>query len=339
MKKFLSTILAALTAVTFAFGLTACAPETNDNSQFTVYMPDGAPALSMAQLMYENKVIENVALEYNVVVADTINGYVTGETPAADICVLPVNLASKLLGSGAKYKLLGTVTHGNLYVLAANTTETLTTSNLSSLKGKTVGVVNLANVPGLTFKIILRDNGIEFNESGVDSDSVYLKAIGADAIGTLSDVDYYVVPEPAASTKVNNTNLSLNFVGDLQQLYGGENGYPQAVLVAKNEVTSYRNGAFIKSFMQAVEGSAQWIMKTEVTGEMLYDTIAAHLPTGTTPSIKANQLNNKTILSNCAINFVKAADCKQEIETIIQKFIGIKADSASAVAENFYYVE
>ena len=37
-------------------------------------------------------------------------------------------------------------------------------SNLNTLKGKTVGIVNLASVPGLTFKLILKNNGIEYAE-------------------------------------------------------------------------------------------------------------------------------------------------------------------------------
>ena len=49
--------------------------------------------------------------------AQAVAGYVTGASPAADYCVLPVNLASKLLGSGDAYRMLGTVTNGNLYFL------------------------------------------------------------------------------------------------------------------------------------------------------------------------------------------------------------------------------
>lgn len=337
MKKILSTILAALAAVTFAFGMSACNSDVNDNSQFNVYIPDGAPALSMAQLMYENKVIENVALEYNVVAADTIGGFVSGETPKADICVLPVNLASKLLGSGESYKLLGTVTHGNLYILSAKTTERLTASNLPSLKGKTVGVVNLANVPGLTLKVILNDKGIAYNESGVDAQSVYLKAIDPTAVGTLSDVDYYVAPEPAASTKVNAVE-ALNFVGDLQELYGGNGGYPQAVLVAKTQVIAYRNGEFVNAFMQAVADNARWILSDDATGEIIYNTVSAHLPAGSTPSMNVKQLSNKSILTNCAVQFVKSADCKQEVNSFLEKLIAVNSKAASEVSDGFFYV-
>lgn len=136
-------------------------------SSVSVYMPDGAPALALAQMMSEYATIDDVEINYNVVVAETIASYVTGDSSKADICVLPSNLASKKLGNGSEYKLLGTVTHGNLYVLSSNTTENLTIENLSTLNGKTVGVVNLANVPGLTFKSILKKNNISYNENGL----------------------------------------------------------------------------------------------------------------------------------------------------------------------------
>ena len=58
-----------------------------------------------------------------------------------------------------------------------------------------------------------------------------LMAVEATAVGTLDMCDYFVAAEPAASTRANATGL--NFVGDLQELYGSENGYPQAVIVAK----------------------------------------------------------------------------------------------------------
>lgn len=133
----------------------------------SVYAPDGAPALALAGLMAGEIDTSTVAasIDYHIVNANTIQTYVTGESPAADICILPVNAAAKLLGTGAKYTMLGTVTHGNLYVLSAKTSEKLTVENISSLRGKTVGVVNLAQVPGLTLKLILNKYGIEFAEN------------------------------------------------------------------------------------------------------------------------------------------------------------------------------
>ncbi|MDE6613193.1 MAG: hypothetical protein K2K28_01395 [Clostridia bacterium] len=139
-------------------------PAVEYHGKVKVYVPDGAPALGLAKLMAEEVNFgESVETEYNVVDATLIQTFVTGANPQADICVLPVNLAVKLLGSGEKYKMLGTLTHGNLYLLSKSG-EKITYENLSSLKGKTVGVVNLAAVPGLTFKLILKNHGVEYTE-------------------------------------------------------------------------------------------------------------------------------------------------------------------------------
>lgn len=141
--------------------------EINPYESLEVYAPDGAPALALAGLMAgevaTNYVAENI--NYHIVDASTIQTHITGATPNADICILPVNLAANLLGNGENYTMLGTVTHGNLYVISAKTSEQITVDNLSVLRGKTVGVVNLGAVPGLTFKLILNKNGIEYADS------------------------------------------------------------------------------------------------------------------------------------------------------------------------------
>lgn len=134
--------------------------------EINIYAPDGAPALALAGLMSGEVVCKGVAetINYHIVDASTIQTHVTGENPDADICILPVNLAANLLGNGENYKMLGTVTHGNLYIISAKTGEQITVDNISELRGKTVGVVNLAAVPGLTFKLILNKYGIEYSE-------------------------------------------------------------------------------------------------------------------------------------------------------------------------------
>ena len=129
------------------------------SQKISVYAPDGAPALGLAKLMAEDK----LNADYHIVDPGTIQSDVGGKNPQADICVLPVNLAVKILGNAQNYKLIGTLTHGNLYILSKNSTK-IGTDNLQDLVGKTVGVVNLPQVPGLTFKVILKNYGIDFVE-------------------------------------------------------------------------------------------------------------------------------------------------------------------------------
>lgn len=128
--------------------------------KISVYAPDGAPALGIAKAMSENNVLN---AEYFIVNPNTVQALVGGAEPKADICVLPVNVAVKLLGNAKNYKLVGTLTHGNLYLLSKSG-EQISADNIEKIKGSTVGVVNLAAVPGLTFKVILQSHGIGFKE-------------------------------------------------------------------------------------------------------------------------------------------------------------------------------
>ena len=136
--------------------------QTSDESktQVSVYAPDGAPALAIANLL-AGEVQFSKTVNYEIVNAQLIQNFVTGNAQA-DICILPVNLASNLLGTNKNYTMLGTVTHGNLYILSAKDEGEIT---LDKLKGKTVAVVNLGAVPGLTLKLILKNNGLEYAEN------------------------------------------------------------------------------------------------------------------------------------------------------------------------------
>lgn len=148
--------------VSDSFYYTATASANDVQGTYSVYAPDGAPALSLVNAISQN----NEHFTYNVVNSTTIQTYVAGNQPKADFCVLPVNAASKLLGSGETYQMLGTVTNGNLYFLSTGSNEVLTKDNLASLAGKTIGVVQLPNVPGLTLQVVLKQYGIEYTIEG-----------------------------------------------------------------------------------------------------------------------------------------------------------------------------
>lgn len=177
------------------------------DATYTVYVPDGAPALALANAVSQSQ--ESTMFDFHIVASDTIGAQVSGETPAADFCILPVNAASKLLGTGEKYKMLGIVTNGNIFLLTTGDNAVITPENLSSLVGKTVGVVQLPNVPGLTFRAVLDKYDIAYQVLGNDNapaaDKVNLKAMDATNVTPTGGCDYYLCPEPAATTKINAT--------------------------------------------------------------------------------------------------------------------------------------
>lgn len=339
MKRLLSALVCMLILVLSFAGLTACGTQTEKGGKVTFYMPDGATALAAAKLMSEENKFER-ELSYKVVDASLISGFVTGENPQADLCILPLNLASKLLGSGEKYKMLGTVTHGNLFILKKPGGEDITSDNITLLKGKTVGVIQLSNVPGLIFKTVLADKGLQYAETGnngsVDENKINLKAVAPEAvIPSDGTCDYFVVPEPAASTKVNATKGALSFAGSLQTLYGSENGYPQAVLVAKKSLIE-SSPAFISQLTASMRESAKWLLEETTSPEIIIDAVKSHLTEGLNPSFTATNLN-KTVIRNCAVNFVDSDACKEEVNLFLGKLIAVNPSAAQTVPEEFYY--
>lgn len=317
MKKLFKILLTCIVTLGSALAVTVGGSgcTTRVGNEYKVFAPDGAPALSLYALSGE----KYSEFSVSVVNAETINVHVSGNSPEADFAILPVNSAVKLLGSGETYRMLGTVTHGNLFLLKKEGGEPIETKDdLTKLVGKTVGVINLANVPGLTFKTILADNEIAFNElkDGVSpvEDKVNLKAVVAtEVLPSTSDCDYFVAPEPAVSTKVKATGGKLAVAGSLQTLYGGESGYPQAVAVAK---VSLLQSQATDKFVQALQDADRLLISDGA--EAIVSAVSGWLVGDMKPTFTADNLS-ATVIENCGIKFVSAQSCKAEVLAYMQK--------------------
>ena len=324
MKK-IAFVLAALVAAV-AIGSFGCdQPEEG----LDVYVPDGAPALALALPMYEDTKDDGV--EYHVVSSTLIQTYVTGKDPDAEVCVLPVNAAAKLLGNGERYRMAGVLTHGNVYLLAQHDVQ-YTKENLSSLTGKTVGVVQLNNVPGLTFKACLAALGIPCNDlSGgatVSETAVNVKAADPKV---LDGADVYLVPSPAADRRAGVGEW--RFVGDLQQLYGDGNGYPQAVLVVKNEVVSQR-GEWLQALLARIEANTAWLQSAEKA--TIAGAVQAHLAAGLMPTFTKDTLTDGAILHSGIRLQRMDRGAVAAIEDFLQRLIAIDPSKAAIPEEKFY---
>ncbi len=175
--------------------------------KYTVFAPDGAPALALAYAVSET---EGDAFTYHIVAAGTIPAQVSNQDEAknADFCILPVNIAAKLLGTGERYEMLGVVTNGNMYFMRTRSDQSKINSkaDLKSLVGCTVGVVQIDNVPGLTLRSLLDEAKVPYQIVDSDAkpaaDKVNLIAFAdAKTVGPGAGCDYYLCPEPAATAK------------------------------------------------------------------------------------------------------------------------------------------
>ena len=333
MKKFFAGLLAIVCCLS-SFGCFGLGDKSND---LTVYMPDGAPALAFAKLMHEDT--EDDGFEYKVVSPTVIKTKVTykDDSKNADLCVLPVTAASKLLGDGRRYQMLGAVTHGNLYLVAKTDGERLsyTSQNLTQLVGKTVGVLQINEVPGLTLKAVLNTYALPWQEvsEGQEkaADKVNLVGItGADAVGVVA-ADCFLIAEPAATAQ---SKKGYSIVGDMQALYGGD-GYTQAVLVAKTSLTA--DAAWVNTVTAQLKNSVEWL-KT-ATGEQIVSAVSAHIEDeGTTTSLKAPLLSAE-VVARCGVRFVGAAACKARTEDFLRALLGVNDKAAALPNAVFYYTE
>ncbi len=310
--------------------LAGCKPQKKE--ELTVYMPDGAPAIAMAGLMAADTKGDGV--DYKVVTPALISSKVTNKAEGknADLCVLPLTAASKLLGDGERYQMLGAVTHGNLYLIAK---EDFLFDGLSSLVGKTVGVLQINEVPGLTLKATLQRAQIAYEELKNDGEraenAVNLLAVtGADAVG-VANADCFLIAEPAASLQAKK---GYRIVGDLQALYGGEKGYPQAVLVAKKSVIAGK-AEWLDSFLSSLQGGAAWLQTA--SGEDIVSTIGDHLEDmSAQTSLQAAALSRE-VVGRCGIYFTYASECKGEAASFLTDLISVNDMAAAMPAEEFYW--
>lgn len=305
-------------------------------AETTVYMPDGAPALAFAGLMSEDTADDGVT--YRVVAPALIKTKVSYEDADdnADFCVLPVTAACKLLGDGERYKLLGTVTNGNLYLISKTQTP-LTKEELPVLRGKTVGVLQINEVPGLTFKTTLKKAGLEYvelvDDATTQADKVNLKGI-ADATAIDGTLDYYLLAEPAVSVQAHRNGYTI--VGDLQALYSSaEEGYPQAVLVAKTAFLEEK-AAWTAAFLEKVAAARQWL--ATASGEEIVAAVTAHLEDENYATTLKAGLLSSDVITRCGVRFSYASACKADIDGFMTAMKAVNANAASVPSEDFYWV-
>ena len=105
--------------------------------------------------------------------------------------------------------MLGVVTNGNMFFLRTSGDQGNldTAEGLRKAVGSTIGVVQLGNVPGLTFRAVLEREGIPYQildgDTAPAQDKLNLKAFeDASDVGPGAGCDFYLCPEPLASAKV-----------------------------------------------------------------------------------------------------------------------------------------
>lgn len=157
VKKYINKIIeidgTKASAVSDDFFYSSTTSGSAKNS-YTFMAPDGAPALAISKLIYNNDDLgTGKSIDYSVIQSTQVVQNLSSGVP--DIVVAPVNIASKLYkANGNDYVMVAVLTHGNFYILST------TQISISDLNGKQVAVPNQGAVPDWTFKMVLQKNNL-----------------------------------------------------------------------------------------------------------------------------------------------------------------------------------
>lgn len=329
MKKFLSILLVAALAVT-ALALGGCDDPEQPQEGYSFVIPDGAPALGAVSVL--NDVPDGIK-SVEIVPSNTISQ----RAVQSDIAVVPANLAANLYNKGQDVKLVGTVTHGNLFVLGT----TNSVKALSDLEGKLVYSIGQNSVPDYVFQTLLKEAGLDVVQgdaaqegkvtvnykndgSEVMQQLVAAKKEGKDVVGVLA--------EPAVTIAKAKGMVELFDLQSLWQARTGSDatGYAQAVLIVKGDVA--KDKAFMDRLIAALEGNGAFV--TEHSGEVA-GIIAKVYP----QSSFAAQTFTAETLERCNCAFTRGAACKAEFEAMAEAIAEINAQAIGGKLPDaaFYY--
>ncbi len=321
MKKVLSIVLTSL------FVLSGCSSSTSQevatpsatttptSTSEVVYTPTlkilapgGAPALSQIGAMeagYDVEITDG---------PDKLQAELINADSEYDVIVAPTNLGVKLASAGkSEYKLLDVVTWGNLYLVGPSDTD-LSTANIAGFGEQAV--------TGLVFKAIYPELGDKVNWG-------YASVTEAQAALLSDQAEVAILAEPVATAtiaKAKEQGKELTILSDLQELWNGGQGYPQAGIFAKASayeanVDEYDNYmSIIYTYINDVESSED---KSVVVNSI--DSIGAENLSVPSSAIVAK------VWDRLNIHPTKASEVSDEVAEFLQLFD--VTDVTSAIIE------
>ena len=343
--------IAALLLCLLAFGaLTACggATASKEDTAILVMLVDGAPLLSMTQMMAdESDGIDGYDINFTMTNdADALVAALLNQEP--DFAVAPINVAAMMHNNGSGYRLAAITIWGIMHIVSDQDVSTL-----EDLKGETVVAFGRGGTPGITLRAVLKQNGIGFDEP--DSASfvpapdkvsiVYLTAASdvRDAIATGMEVggkaaSFGLLAEPVATaiTGFANNAGRPGFTAkiNLQAAWGLQSGeiFPQAALIFHERLLDDHPG-FVDAFIAKAESSSAYANENPAeAGELAVTLGSVAIPNGTV-------VGNAYGAGRLPMDFTYATDARAAVDKYLRAFMEENANviGGKLPADSFYY--
>jgi len=314
MKKLYSLFLLFLGIVLFS-----CKQE-DKIKEINIYMPDGTPALALANVMDQGFQYEEINANFHIVQASEIAARVSQDS--CDMAIMPTTSAANIFTSGVELKLASVNVFGNLYITGTHEVE-----SLEELKGKrilTTGATTLQMV-----EYILKNNQIPYEEAGAAIEGKVALTVLNDASeiipllkqAVMKKTELYGVLGEPQVTKAQSVISELKIAVDLQKEYKtitGFDGYPQACLIVKNNLL-LQNKAWVVKFLSTIEDNEDYLKNNTTNLPEVFKKYESNLANMnfTTDTIKRCniRLEYSLAVKNSVIAYIKALTNKEVNET------------------------
>ena len=317
MKKLYSLFLLFLGIVLFS-----CKQE-DKIKEINIYMPDGTPALALANVMDQGFQHEEINANFHIVQASEIAARVSQDS--CDMAIMPTTSAANLFTSGVELKLASVNVFGNLYITGTHEVE-----SLEELKGKrilTTGATTLQMV-----EYILKNNQIPYEEAGAAIEGKVALTVLNDASeiipllkqAVMKKTELYGLLGEPQVTKAQSVISELKIAVDLQKEYKtitGFDGYPQACLIVKNKLLQ-QNKAWVEKFLSTIEDNEDYLKNNTTNLPEVFKKYESNL---------ANMSFTADTIKRCNIRLEYSLAVKNSVIAYI------KALTNKEVNESFFY--
>lgn len=301
MKKYLAIVIAIILVVS------VCALSACDKEEITLYVPDGAPSLSVANIASSAKVGNQPVKTVITTGEDVVAKCASGE---ADMAVLPTNAAVKICSESDTYQLVSVNVYGVLYIVG-----TQHVTSLADLQGETLYSIGLGNTPEYVFKTICDSQGVSY--SGDKGITIKYEADASTIIPQIlnGSAKFALIGEPAVTqliAKATSFGKTVETLFNLQQLWqeatnSQQVGYPQASMIVKRELLTDK---FAQKLYETLEQNAEFLQNNV---DSLSDIMQSN---GSTLTVNYT----KELLERCSLTVISAVNAKADIETYLSTF-------------------
>lgn len=312
------------------FGFVSCGKkETPDDidqnpSEVNIYLPDGTPALALANILDEGFIYNETQTKFHIVQAGEIAARVSQDS--CDLAIMPTTAAVQLYSKGIKLKLASVNVFGNLYI--AGTQEGIALENLKGKRILTTGATTLQMV-----QYVLNKNNIPYEEAGQAVEGKVALSLVNDASEIIPQLKqailkgtelYGVLGEPQV-TKAQGLISGLKISVDLQAEYKKittYDGYPQACLIVKESFAS-KYPKYVQNLLKQVEKNAAYLTSHYEALPAVFKKYESNL---------ANMTFTLDTIQRCNVRFESAKSVQKAVKEYISELIKIEVEDSFFLA-------